>query len=37
VRVSTDRPVPIEVDGRPAPPADRLAITVVPTAYRLLL
>lgn len=37
VRVSIDRPVSVEIDGRPAPEADRVEITVVPGAYRLLL
>jgi diacylglycerol kinase family enzyme len=37
VRVSVDRRVPIEIDGRPVPAADLLEITLVPSAYRLLL
>ncbi|HEY5173747.1 MAG TPA: hypothetical protein VIK54_18630 [Acidimicrobiia bacterium] len=37
VRISVDRRVPIEIDGRPVPRADLLEITVVPSAYRLLL
>jgi hypothetical protein len=37
VRVSTDRSVPVEIDGRPVATAERLDITVVPAAYRLLL
>jgi hypothetical protein len=37
VRVSIDRRVALEVDGRPAPATDLVDITVVPNAYRLLL
>jgi hypothetical protein len=37
VRVSIDRRVPVEIDGRLAPEADRVDISVVPGAYRLLL
>jgi hypothetical protein len=37
VRVSVDRRVPVEIDGRLAPEADRVDISVVPGAYRLLL
>jgi YegS C-terminal NAD kinase beta sandwich-like domain len=37
VTVSVDRRVAQEIDGRPAPVADRVDVTVVPNAYRLLL
>lgn len=37
VTVSVDRRVALEIDGRPAPRADRIDVTVVPDAYRLLL
>jgi hypothetical protein len=37
VFVSVDRPVPLELDGRPAPRTDRIDVAVVPNAYRLLL
>jgi hypothetical protein len=37
VFVSVDRPVPVELDGRPAPRSDRIDVEVVPNAYRLLL
>jgi hypothetical protein len=37
VTISTDRRVPLEIDGRPESAADRLDVTVVPEAYRLLL
>jgi hypothetical protein len=37
VFVSVDRPVPVELDGRSAPPDDRLDVEVVPNAYRLLI
>jgi len=31
------RPVPLEIDGRPAPPAEHLEVRVVPGAFRLLV
>jgi YegS C-terminal NAD kinase beta sandwich-like domain len=37
VRVSVDRRVALEIDGRPAPSTDLVDVTVVPDAYRLLL
>jgi hypothetical protein len=37
IAVSLDRRVAFEIDGRPVPEADEVAVTVVPAAYRLLL
>lgn len=37
VTVQTDRPVALEIDGRPAHSTDLVEITVVPNAFRLLL
>jgi hypothetical protein len=37
IRISVDRRVPIEIDGRSVAGADLVEITVVPRAYRLLL
>jgi YegS C-terminal NAD kinase beta sandwich-like domain len=37
IRISVDRRVPIEIDGRSVAGADLVEITVVPSAYRLLL
>ena len=37
VEISFERPVPVEVDGRPGPPVSTLSVTVIPAAYRLLL
>ena len=37
IRISVDRRVPIEIDGRSVAGADLIEITVVPSAYRLLL
>jgi hypothetical protein len=37
ITVSVDRRVALEIDGRPAPGVDEVAVTVVPAAYRLLL
>lgn len=37
VEVVADRPMPLEVDGRPYPAVARLEVRVVPGAYRLLV
>ena len=37
IEVSIDRRVAVEIDGRTAPGADQVQVTVVPDAYRLLL
>ncbi len=37
IRISVDRRVPIEIDGRSVAGADLVEITVVPSGYRLLL
>jgi hypothetical protein len=37
IALTTDRRIPLEIDGEPAPPVDVLDVEVVPNAYRLLL
>jgi hypothetical protein len=37
VRITIDRPVALEVDGRRAPRTDLVGLTVVPNAFRLLV
>jgi diacylglycerol kinase family enzyme len=37
VAITTERPVPLEIDGRGADPTDIVNVEVVPSAYRLLL